>query len=543
MKSGFIDKIKANKQVLIQELVDEFGNEWEELLNSRFDKIKFIVFVNLPDLKKELKKKYSKNKATKVKEFIIKNHLLNDVVIDDESKDYVGYQILPCDKEKRKFEYVFDANYLDFNFEYEEEFKPVFGIFSFDNTQDYDRLAKWVQHRGMSVEDFVINNRCTFLRNIGAYPSDFTNIMIINDSRYEQICSYYSNLMDEYNRITVEVKNELNKEFEYYNKLVQFRKKVYINCYKKLLETDLFSFLSEKDKNKIMTGHFELDDIDFLNFFFNIGQELSKPSKIENDSDNEMVELSLSYYQGNIPDNLKEKVQEAREKACKKFYNEIKKAFLIECNCDINELELDHDISIESGTMHATFFQEDGKEKARYIFFSPYSSDEKNYDVLLRHELRHSLTSSIREEGEYIVVKVGNQEFYYCDDELVRNDNELYNELLTQQKALENTKKSFDKGIYILSPSGCVIESEYTSDYDVYLKKSDVFFRMLPDCILMSQIECTNDNLYAFMTREDIKNIEEKLEECYWGNDSMKEIINALDEKLQSLLLPKERSK
>lgn len=53
----YISQILSNKSVLISELTEEFGNEYEEVLKERFDKIKFIFFSGLKNYKKYLIKK------------------------------------------------------------------------------------------------------------------------------------------------------------------------------------------------------------------------------------------------------------------------------------------------------------------------------------------------------------------------------------------------------------------------------------------------------------------------------------------------------
>ena len=47
IEKKYISKIKANKDLLISELTDEFGIQYKELLEERFDKINFIFFVSI----------------------------------------------------------------------------------------------------------------------------------------------------------------------------------------------------------------------------------------------------------------------------------------------------------------------------------------------------------------------------------------------------------------------------------------------------------------------------------------------------------------
>ena len=70
LEKKYINKILSNKNVLISELTDEFGSEYEGLLNERFDKIKFVFFASLTNYKRYLRKRYSYLAANKIVEFI-----------------------------------------------------------------------------------------------------------------------------------------------------------------------------------------------------------------------------------------------------------------------------------------------------------------------------------------------------------------------------------------------------------------------------------------------------------------------------------------
>ena len=116
LEKKYINKILANKQLLISELTDEFGIQYEGLLNERFDKIKFVFFASLINMRIYLIKKYSYIAANKIVEFIKENELLNDVYIDDQFKDICGYTI-ESKVEEDLFYNIFDTRFLDFNFD------------------------------------------------------------------------------------------------------------------------------------------------------------------------------------------------------------------------------------------------------------------------------------------------------------------------------------------------------------------------------------------------------------------------------------------
>ena len=159
------------------------------------------------------------------------------------------------------------------------------------------------------------------------------------------------------------------------------------------------------------------------------------------------------------------------------------------------------------------------------MFFDPYACDEEYLDIHLRHELRHSLTSSVRREDNLDIVKVGNAEYIYSGEELITVNNEFYNELLTQKKAIENTKASFGRGIYILSPNGISFPNGLTSGYDEYLPEFDKIYSVIPQSAMVSQIERNNKNLYSFISLDEIKKLEDSLQnynnipDDIWGPD------------------------
>ena len=440
LEKKYINKILANKKLLISELTDEFGIQYEGLLNERFDKIKFIFFVSLKNFRKYLIKKYSYLAANKIIEFIKENDILNDVYVNDRFKDICGYTI-ESNNEKDLFYNVFSTGFL--NFDFQEEKKCVSGIYSFDTSQDYNILSSYAQYRNITTEELIKNNRCDFLRNIGKYPTNYSDEMICSDVNYVSLFNYYEELMKKYNNILNDIKAKLKIDMHIFNKLEDIRKELFINNYKKMLE-ELFVYLLDDDKKKVASGDYNLDEIDFLKVFFYDGQSLNNESKLETSSLEEAQRLfSLYYGENNEKGDIIQSIKKAREKAAKRYNKHILEAFTFESNCDISGIDSDinEDLSLCDSRFFASFEQEDGIEKARLIFFNPYACDEEYLDIHLRHELRHSLTSSVRRENDLDIVKVGNTEYIYSGEELVTVNNEFYNELLTQKKLLKIQKQ------------------------------------------------------------------------------------------------------
>lgn len=518
----YINKIQANKEVLISELTDEFGIQYKELLNERFDKIKFVFFVSLENLKSYLKNKYSYFAVNKIVEFIKENGILNDVYVSDRYKDVCGY-IIESNNEKDLFYGVFQKRFLGFDFQVEH--KDVFGIYSFDTSQDYNVLSSYAQHRNITTEEFIKNNRCEFLRDIGKYPDNYSNEMICSDVNYLSLCHYYEELMKKYNNILSDIQLKIKNDIDIFNKLQDVRSKVFINNYKKMLE-ELTIYLSDDDKKKVNSGNYNLDEIDFLNVFFYNGQSLNDESKLETSAVEETQNLfSLYYGENNKEIDIIQNIKNSREKAAKRYNKQILEAFTFESNCDISSIEIDTDLSLCDSELFATYEQEEGIEKNRLLFFDPYACDEEYLDIHLRHELRHSLTSSVRREKDLDIVKVGNAEYIYSGEELIAVNNEFYNELLTQKKAIEKTKASFEIGIYILSPNGVSFPNGLTSGYDEYLPEFDKIYSVIPQSVMVSQIEENNENLYNFISLDEIKELESGLQEY---NNISDDILNPI---------------
>ena len=79
----YISRILANKDVLISELVDDFGIQYRDLLNERFDEIKFVIFTCMDNLRVDINRKYSLWIANKIIELFKDNGISDDIYIDD----------------------------------------------------------------------------------------------------------------------------------------------------------------------------------------------------------------------------------------------------------------------------------------------------------------------------------------------------------------------------------------------------------------------------------------------------------------------------
>lgn len=511
MDNNYIKKIIDHKQLLISELTDEFGSQYKELLSERFDKIKFIFFVSPQNFRTYLINKYSYLAAHKIVEFIKKEGILSDVYVNNKFKDMCGYIIEPKDESENLFNDIFGQYFLDFDFEKKYTYKTIFGIYSFDASQDFNELSSYAKHRNITPEEFVKNNRCDFLRKTGKYPRDYSNEMICSDIKYSKWCTYYEELMEKYNAIIKDVQEQLKDEIELFNKLENTRKKIFINNYKKILE-ELIEYLSDEDKEKVTSVNYDLKEIRFLSLFFCAGQDINEESELETLTEEERQRALLEYYGiGNEKMDVVEKLRDARKRAAERHNKQILETFTFETNCDISNVEVDRDLSLVYSTLCSTFIQDDGIEKHRLILFDPYTCDEEYLDIHLRHELRHSLTSSVRKENGLDIVKVGNAEYVYEGENLVVVNNELYNELVTQRRALDNTKTSFENGIYILSPQGATFPNGITSGYDEYLPEFNKVFTQFSPIAIVSQVEATNNNLYKFISQNDIKRLEDGL--------------------------------
>lgn len=208
--------------------------------------------------------------------------------------------------------------------------------------------------------------------------------------------------------------------------------------------------------------------------FFYTGQSLNDESKIETSSAEEIQELySLYYGENNQEKDIVQIIKNVREKAAKRYNKQILEAFTFESNCDISTIEIDSDLSLSDLLLFASFEQEDGIEKNRLLYFDPYASDEECLDIHLRHEIRHSLTSSVRREDNLDIVKVGNAEYIYSEEKLITVNNKLYNELLTQKKQLKMQKQVL-KEVYIY-----YLQTEYHFLTDLLLVMMNIYQNLI----------------------------------------------------------------
>ena len=508
----YISRILANKDVLISELVDDFGIQYRDLLNERFDEIKFVIFTCMDNLRVDINRKYSLWIANKIIELFKDNGISDDIYIDDKFKEISGYQIEPLNN-RNIFNSIFNSMFVSFNFTFQS--KEVFGIFSFDNSLDYNYLSEYARNRNTTPEEFIINNRCDFLRGIGKYPENYTNQMIVDDENYPNYCQFYENVVKKYYSIIDDANKKFKNEIDFYNKLYNFRNNLFTNCYKKLLG-ELIEYLSDDDRKKVESSNYDLIDIDFLKTFFSFGQGLLDESKFETASIEEKKKMLFSYYGDNEDrKELTQKLIEVRRKYAKEYERQILKLFIIESNCDLDDINLGIDLSIQDYSNFA-FFVEDGvSKKDRFLFLNPFSCKDECLDIHLRHELRHSLTSSVRRENGLTIVKTGNTEFIYSGEELIEKKNELYNELITQMSSLDKTRKSYCNGIYILSTEGSSFPKKSSSDYDHMIPEFQKLYGILPKDVLNSQIELNNDNLYKFISSDEIKKIEDGLSDFF----------------------------
>ena len=503
--NNYINKILAHKDLLISELTDEFGKEYEDLLRERFDKIEFIFFVSIYDFSTYVRRKYSELAASKVVDHIKNYKGLENAYVDDKFKHIAGYAVSVKNNDDLLFSYF--RNYI-LTFVLEDNDENYFGVYSFGEFKNLERLHSLAVSRNMTDEEFITNNRCEFLREIGVYPIDYSNEMICNDENYSSLCEKYKEFIEKYKSIVNGCREELKNEIDILNKMKGIREKIYFSVCNKMLK-ELSMFLSDDDRKKVDSGDYSISDIAFLNVFFDDPEKIGDKSKLESESDDKIKELLSTYYGENANRDIDiSKVKLARESASKFFNKQMAEALVFETNCDISNVNFNMDLSTVYGEMFSDFEQENGIEKHRYIFFNPYASDENTIDIHLRHELRHSLTSSVQKIDGFDIVKVGNAEFVCKKDEIIESNNDFYNELITQKRAVDNTRKSFKKGIYILSPYGAKFPNGYTSAYDVYFNQFNEILDLIPKEVLNSQIELSNKNLYSVFSKEAIKDIE-----------------------------------
>ncbi len=132
----YLDKIRANRDMLISELTDEFGIEYKELLEERFDKIRFIFFASIANLNRYITKKYSYYVAKKILRYLRENTQFDDLYISEKYKNDYGFTIASSYHTK-EFTDFFGTSWLFFDYEMPRE-NPISNdsVFCFDIDQD-----------------------------------------------------------------------------------------------------------------------------------------------------------------------------------------------------------------------------------------------------------------------------------------------------------------------------------------------------------------------------------------------------------------------
>lgn len=501
------EKVKEKKNLLINEFVLEFGEEYRSLLEKRYDKIKWGFFISLPYLRVKVLKEYAELAADITLNFIKKDLGYQDVYIDSSFELAFGKMITSrSDLELKK---LFGNRSIMFDLKDRKNTRNVKGIWAFNPELDKNYLEKCAKYLNTTPTQFLNSHRCQFLRDLQKYPSNWSDEQIINHSGYKKYCKYYELLIASYLEKLEEAKNAV-EDFFLYENLIEKQEEIYNREIWNMFQTTLFPYLSIEDQELVTSNkHYNLRNISLMNQLFDDYQSIFSKSKIENMSD-QGIEHFLANGNHQFPKeiNVKEVIREARENACSKIRKELNQLVVIDGNVNKDKLDLDTEL-FETGTSFALI---DYEEKQRYIFFSIYAFDPQDYDVHLRHELRHSLTSVIPKSSEDItVVKVGNYLCYYFQGNLIRKENLDFNEFQTQYWALKTTISAYQQGIYILTPQNTLEPSKITSIYDEYIPEFSKVYERLSDCCKKSQIESTNENLYREISPENIKKLEKML--------------------------------
>ncbi|MCX4364319.1 MAG: hypothetical protein OSJ70_00910 [Bacilli bacterium] len=511
-KNDYCRKILEKKDILIDELVDEFGEETRTLLDQNFDKINFLFFIGIPNLRKQINQKYSKKAADTTLDFI-KNFIgFQGAYINEEFYELSGYTI--DGKPRNVLNNIYGENFITFDLAPNHLKNNIEGIWSFNPDIDMEKVKRYGESRGKTSIEMLTSLKCTFLRYLKKYPEDFTDEQIISDSHYQEYCEYYSNGIKKYLCDMEENQKCVSEELALLNYLMVNKSIIYLESLRSILRDYLYPYLSESDKRVVDSGaDFQLEDVSLMHQIFYYNQDLEQPSKVELMSDDEINELVTSPSNNFSKDiDVRKIVKEARENANKKAIIEYNRLVVFNTNMDLAKETPNIDLSKLDGEMISIFEQEDGIEKGRYIVFDPYASPEENYDVHLRHELRHSLTTSmsINQDG-IVIVKVGNNLFFYLNNQLIGSENTDFNEYFTQKKALANTKEAYKHGIYVLTPPNTQAPTPVTSGYDVYLPEFDKIYSCLSSKARQSVIEPTNEKLYSEIPPISIKDLESKI--------------------------------
>ena len=394
-KKEYYRKVMEKKDILIDELVEEFGEDKRTLLEENFAKIKWVFFIGIPNLQREINKTYSKKSATITLEFLKDFIGLSDIYIKDSLYDFTGYIISA--KNREVLDSVYGKNVITFDITNDNIKDEITGIWSFNPNIDKEKVKRYGEYRNKNFSEMLNSLRCDFLKFLKKYPEEYSDEQIIQDPKFQHYCEHYSSGIQQYIERMEANKECVSEELELYNRIIKTRSNIYIEAFRSMLKGPLYSYLSSNDKNVIdANANFSLEDISIMHQIFYYNQSLNQESKIEKASDEYLKNFI------NSPDNqftedvdVRKIIKEAREQANEEAIKKYNSLVIFDGNVDFSKEHVCLDLSQLEGQMMSIFINEGDLEEGRFIVFDPYASPDANYDVHLRHELRHSLTSSI----------------------------------------------------------------------------------------------------------------------------------------------------
>lgn len=514
--------IRQNRQILIDSYVEQYGEENREIIEKRFDQLKFCFFENPKKIRDYINIK-SARMGRKMTLELFKRIGMDSSQIQVNSTG--GFTSSNPEIKKMLEAFFPDTGYITYS-------NSQRGIFCFLDKYDED-------------SPFNLMHKALVLQSLGHIENLSDVQSFLKSEEYKavkEVIDIILRIAEEYRQVLVETFDEV----EQYARLLERQERDVLASERKNYLTNCIPYMTSKDRILLSESDVSIESLASSKLFAETNHEgtLLCPGLLEyflpeystilqNSSDTEKKELirqkrlkCLSILGINI-DSLSEeelenpnwhllpgvfgvlpsldtiyKLKEDRESYQKRILETVAQMYVIN-NYNVDENTLSNDalkdiIFGATGRYGCRCQTENGEIKSLTIFISPLDGGYDLLDIILDHEIRHGLEYSARlvtleEEivglpaGTVIEeLKTGLEIKLFIGDVAIGGSNKNINEVMTQMMSIESTKKRYDRGIYILTnPEEAHIEN--TSDYDPFISNFNLAF---PEFVQRQMIRC-----------------------------------------------------
>ena len=506
--------VHDKKQSIIDYYVNEYGEEYRSMFNDRFDKINFCFLATPKNIEDYIEVKLLSEYKKEFMNFFREIGL--DISTIKESEIFFTFRMHKDYQTAGAF-FPYELSNLSL-----ESLGNINGIWSFlDNDEVRESAKKEVElinsfigeGEKLTVESYLNDCRVTLLERLKLKSSNIDNSEYVKTEEYKKYFDYFSKVAT----LALEHKKKADNKFidlYHYGEALQKRMDALgYGMEKRLILDSYYEYLSEEDK-KLIEENPDFKSTDLASRSLLFGEDILSAGSIEQDkSDSRRSEIAdsreLSYANYNVA------------LASMSIVNG--KTFV---GHDINKAEC----ILNPGINFFISPYANKRADQTYIYISPLG---EAVDIALRHEIRHALTNSLKVKNGVTERKGGNSISYFKGDNFLSKKHEVFNEALTQYEAINETMFSWSNGNYIISEPGEKLDSMCM--YDKWIPRFKIIYDELPKEAKMSQAEETNDNLYKYLSEDDILMVERILELPSYRDEEARRKLEEMANKIKTL--------